>query len=591
MQRGSSSYRHHHANSDAYGVDHDEANGLLAGEENRGHHRQGSSGETSAESDVHSTIHDIGARRVRDLIFAESQDTSSSFYTNSTRTATGDVHQADYGYRLLDKALTEITGRFQLLLTVLCALTNFVDAAETTMMGLLYPSLMAEFNLDEKGLAIVPSLTNIGMLFGALSIGKLSDVVGRKKTLFASLVTCALFGFLSSFANSIVSLALLRMCLGFGYGGNLVTSTTLLVEYLAHHERGVYTMWCGVGFGIGALLIAAISLAVVPTLGWRWLLRIAAFMSIPVICMLYFVPESPRFFIMRHQYFECVRSLDYVAMVNGKRLPHYFNAATLNVLHHEPIHRIPTWRNCFGFMGLLRKPILVTLIPLSGCWFLNAFASVLSSWIPIHGREHFQLTKNIVYNIALVQASGILLGTLLQVFMVRHYGRRIQMRVGFVLSALALLLLGFFAYASLPALYTLAFFIQFTEQVIIMTLYLYTPEAFPTAVRVTAFGVCQAHHRFAPIIAPYVIASLDRIGFNVTCFVFAGVFLLGAILAMTLRVSTFNAPLLEEADLEDSDLNKSVWTNNPEVAEIYHAPINQTKHGEPLHARPEVGVI
>ncbi|GBG28779.1 Solute carrier family 22 member 1 [Hondaea fermentalgiana] len=521
------------------------------------------------------------AGRVRDLIFADAEWSGSlenprGFGSHNSDEAP-DLKEndtpADYGYRLLDRALEDVTGKFQALLTVLCALVNFVDAAETMMMGLLYPSLMQEFGLTEQQLALMPSLTNVGMLVGALVFGNLSDSVGRRKTLIASLAICALFGFLSSFAQNIISLSILRMTLGFGYGGNIVTSTTLLVEFLAHEERGVYTMWCGVGFGVGALSIAGLSWAVVPYLGWRWLIRLAALVSVPVLVMLIFVPESPRFFIMRHQYYECVKAVDFVANFNGKALPRYFNAATLNVMHHDR-RRHESARNCFGYGDIMRAPVLVTLIPLAGCWFLNAFASVLSAWIPIHARRFFPDSTNIVYTIALVQASGILAGTLLQVFMVRHFGRRIQMRVGFLLSALCLLLLGFFSYVSLGALFALAFAIQLTEQVIIMTLYLYTPEAFPTAVRVTSFGICQAHHRFAPIVAPFVVASLDHYGFNVTCFVFSGVFCIGAVLAMMLRVSTFNTPLVEESDLaaRRHSFNTSAFTRNPQDPEFDSAP-------------------
>mmetsp|Transcript_18450 Transcript_18450/g.30046 ORF Transcript_18450/g.30046 Transcript_18450/m.30046 type:complete len:536 (-) Transcript_18450:47-1654(-) len=468
----------------------------------------------------------------------------------------------DYGYKMLDEVLMATNGKFQFFLAFLCALASFIDAAEVSMMGLLYPTLKKEFNLTESQLALVPSLTYAGMFLGAIGFGKLSDLYGRKYTFMASMFICSFFGLLSSFASNVVVFSLLRLFLGIGYGGNLVTSTTLLIEFVSHEKRGIFVMLTAVGFGMGAIVISGVSWAVIPSLGWRWLIRIAAFMAVPAFVLLVFVPESPRFYIMTHQFEKCVETMEFVAQVNGKSLDHTFNATTLAVVHHEDHTRDISWRTCWGMKQMWRRSIMVTLLPLAACWFLNAFANVLNNWIPFHANLQFPNRHDVPFVVGLIQASGLLFGTIIQLLVVPYIGRLFQLRTGFFSCALLVLFLGLFGLSSYTTICVLAFMLQVVEQLVIGTLYLYTPEVFPTALRVTAFGICQANHRVAPIIAPYAIAGLDSISFNVTCYVFSGLFLLGLVCSLFVRITTFNKPLVEESDLlqpheEVHDKNKS----------------------------------
>jgi len=95
--------------------------------------------------------------------------------------------------------------------------------------------------------------------------------------------------------------------------------------------------------------------------------------------------------------------------------------------------------------------------------------------------------------------------------------------------------------------------LTFGESIAINQLYLYSPEVFPTSVRVTAFGVCQFGHRFAPVISPFCIAALSEISWSLVCFVLGSVFLLCSILSFFLRTETFNAPLVEEKFVDDEE--------------------------------------
>jgi hypothetical protein len=95
-------------------------------------------------------------------------------------------------------------------------------------------------------------------------------------------------------------------------------------------------------------------------------------------------------------------------------------------------------------------------------------------------------------------------------------------------------------------LFIAAFVAVGVETILISTLYLYTPEVFPTGIRVTAFGVCAFGHRFAPTIAPFVIAALISVSFELACVVMGACLVAVCLLAFTLKVNTFNTDLVEE---------------------------------------------
>jgi MFS family permease len=93
------------------------------------------------------------------------------------------------------------------------------------MHGILLPILAKEFDVEsETSLALVGSLTGLGMMLGASFFAVFSNTYGRRLSFQISLFLCALFGFVSSFCLTLESFSLARCGLGFGYGGNLVVS-------------------------------------------------------------------------------------------------------------------------------------------------------------------------------------------------------------------------------------------------------------------------------------------------------------------------------------------------------------------------------
>jgi len=458
-----------------------------------------------------------------------------------------DAENAKDGYRVLDAALDEIgPGPFQHRLLALTAMGHFVEAVESSLLGILLPLLQTDFACSEGDLALVSSLGAVGMMAGSVFFGVLSNMGGRRLAYQISLLLCVLFGLLSSFAPSIGAFAALRLGLGFGYGGNLVASSTLLLEFCPKEVRGRYANLCGISFGVGAVFVAGLAWALVPVFGWRWLVRLAAILGVPVLIALPFIPESPRFYVLRQRPEDALAAVRRVAQVNEQPLPRGIVASRL-----VPAAAPPPWTAWGVFTPLART--WRTLVPLAAVWFVHAFAGSLFGFMPLELQKLDPSDSNVKFTVALVMASGALLGSLVLLASSQRFGRLQQLRAGLLVTVLMTCTLGQY-----PAkvVYAAGFFLAAAAVVPIAMLYLYTPEAFPTESRTIAFAFCLVFHRLAPICSPFAVTTLlETGGFEVACLVFGSLFGVALGITLLLRTETLGRAMVEAGDFDDCKLH------------------------------------
>src|ERR1700689_137107 len=80
---------------------------------------------------------------------------------------------------------------FQWLIFAMCFVIVLLDGFDTAAIGFIAPSLLTEWKIDRSVLAPAPSAALFGLAFGALVVGPLSDRLGRRNILIASV---AVFG-------------------------------------------------------------------------------------------------------------------------------------------------------------------------------------------------------------------------------------------------------------------------------------------------------------------------------------------------------------------------------------------------------------
>jgi MFS transporter, AAHS family, 4-hydroxybenzoate transporter len=112
-------------------------------------------------------------------------------------------------------------------------------------------------------------------------------------------ITTALFGIMSvtaGFSENITQLTALGFMTGLGLGGALPNAITLCSEYSPDRRRASLVALMVCGFTVGMAASGFVAAAVIPTLGWQWVLFIGGalpLLLVPVLIGL--LPESANF--------------------------------------------------------------------------------------------------------------------------------------------------------------------------------------------------------------------------------------------------------------------------------------------------------
>ena len=175
----------------------------------------------------------------------------------------------------------------------------------------------ARFSLDEIQVGWFVGCALIGSIIGVLMAGKLSDRWGRKVTMLVAAVFFSVSGIACAFVGSFEQLVVARILGGIGIGVVSIVSPLYISEVSIAQYRGrlvsLYQLAVTIGF-LGAyltnfqLLHFSQSGAVLNT-GWMNLVFVSevwrgmlGFCSLPAIlffCIIFFIPESPRWLILK----------------------------------------------------------------------------------------------------------------------------------------------------------------------------------------------------------------------------------------------------------------------------------------------------
>ena len=172
--------------------------------------------------------------------------------------------------------------------------------------ALIYMSSPSELNLTANDQGLVTSAITLGAAFGAVFAGKLSDGIGRKRLLHYLAAWFMLFTILCSIAPNAIVMIISRALLGLAVGGVSVIVPTYLSEFSTPEIRGRFVSQNELMVVTGQLLafvVNAILGNVFTSVNsiWRYMLGFCVIPAIFLFVGLYFVPESPRWLLMKNQ--------------------------------------------------------------------------------------------------------------------------------------------------------------------------------------------------------------------------------------------------------------------------------------------------
>ncbi|WP_370453170.1 sugar porter family MFS transporter [Oceanobacillus sp. CFH 90083] len=189
----------------------------------------------------------------------------------------------------------------------LATLGGLLFGYDTGVINGALPFMSAEnqLNLNAVTEGIVTSALLIGAAFGAISGGRISDAIGRRKSIIILAIVFLVATAGVSLAPNIITMVIFRFALGCAVGGASVIVPTYLAEMAPAESRGRVVTWNELMIVSGQLM-AFVMNAILGNISeneaiWRYMLAIAGIPAIFLLIGMLFAPESPRWLLDKNR--------------------------------------------------------------------------------------------------------------------------------------------------------------------------------------------------------------------------------------------------------------------------------------------------
>ena len=368
-----------------------------------------------------------------------------------------------------------------------------LDSFDVMLYALVTAALIRDpdLGLSTRAAGQIGSITLIAAAVGGVFFGVLADRIGRKRALMTAVLIYSGFTAACGLSQSVLQLALFRIGLGFGMGGEWATGVALISETFPARHRGKALAFVQSAWAIGYGLAALVNLLIMPLWGWRGV---------------FFVGIAP---------------------------------ALLTLWIRQNLDDPPAWQSTDqgerGSLSSLFTPdrVRVTLAitamnaaTLFGWWGLNAWVPAYLNLEPARGGIGLSSSTMSLFVIAMQM--GMWLGYVSFGFIADAVGRK-RTYVAFLIVAsvllsvygnlrtpMMLLILG-----PLVAFFGTGYYSGFGAVI---------ADLYPPAIRATAAGVCYNVGRLASAAAPFIVGSLAATsGFGLAFTVAGAAFLVAAV--------------------------------------------------------------
>jgi putative MFS transporter len=373
----------------------------------------------------------------------------------------------------------------------------FFDGYDLYVAGpVLAATISTAFSSLAQNLQFI-SVTFVGMTIGAFITGFLGDRFGRRFTYQVNLLIFGLASLAAAFAQNMEQLIACRFVQGLGLGAEIVVGYSTLTEFVPPRSRGRWLAFMAFLTVAGFPVTSLLAYLIVPTWGWRPLFVIAGAGSLIVWYLRKSLPESPRWLEAKHRTEEAEALLQTIEQEAA-------GAGTL-----PPPAPAPSVRPV-GVLALLAPPLLQRL--LLGSWVLITINTLIFGFViflpQFFLRQGLTITRSLGYTLVLASAS--LLGCALAAVTADWIGRRWSIiGASIVTIVMGWIYAGFSAASDPAAVLSVGFVLIVAIYVQTAILFgVYTPELFPTEVRLRANGICNMFGRLATVFSPFAVGYL-----------------------------------------------------------------------------------
>jgi AAHS family 4-hydroxybenzoate transporter-like MFS transporter len=384
------------------------------------------------------------------------------------------------------RPLTEL----QIRVTILCALTIFLDGMDTIVIGLVAPSLAGTIGVNVATFGPVFGTGQAGILLGVLTFGPLGDRLGRKRLLIGCALLFAVFTLLTVWTTSFDELLVFRFFTGLGLGGVAPNAVALTSEYAPKRLRAALVSLQWAALPLGGVAIGLLSSVLITRWGWQSLFYIGAIVPlILVVVLIVALPESVSFLLTRGLDPENVRRLVHKI---APEIP--VTADARYIVNEEKLPGAP--------MKHLFTEGRASLTFLLWVPFFTSFMILIfvTSWIPTLLRAGGLSIAEAGLAIAL-NSLGSFVGSAAVGRLMDRYGAFAVLIPAFLLASATAALLGFSTatFAMAAVVITLSGFFAGASQAGVIAL---AAVVYPVAIRSTGVGWAMAVGRFGAVVGP-----------------------------------------------------------------------------------------
>lgn len=414
---------------------------------------------------------------------------------------------------------------------------SFVDGYVLSIIGVALAHISSALAMTTLWEGLIAASALIGIFFGGFLGGWLTDRLGRRRLFFVGPVFFVLASAAQFWADSALSIFLLRLVTGIAVGIEYPVATSLLVEFMPKKYRGPRLAMLTILWFAGAAtayMVGEVILRLGGDQAWRWVLASSAVIGLALLLVRLGTPESPRWLLSkgRTTEAEAVIKKVYGSEFGLKNLP-----------EQETRFKVTIWNLLYAGYGARMLFVIVfwtcCIIPLFAVY---AFAPKVLAALNVQG-DSASIGSILI---TLFFVAGCVIATRI----INRIGRRSMLLYSFLFSGLALLCLGLFhASAGLWILLFFAIYALFIGGAQVLTL-VYPNELFPTEIRAFAVGVGTSFSRIGAAVGTYLVPiSLDTLGIAQTMYIAALITLIGLLLSWLLAPETRSLNLQQAAAL------------------------------------------
>ncbi|MNK20816.1 Hexuronate transporter [compost metagenome] len=158
---------------------------------------------------------------------------------------------------------------YRWIVLVLIFFATTINYLDRQLIGLLKPTLEAEFNWSETDFAHIVMAFTAAYAIGLMFFGRLIDRVGTKIGYSISVFVWSAAGMLHALSSSVVGFAAARIGLGLGEAGNFPAGVKAIAEWFPKKERGIATGIFNAGTSIGVVMALFIVPYILTIYGWK----------------------------------------------------------------------------------------------------------------------------------------------------------------------------------------------------------------------------------------------------------------------------------------------------------------------------------